>query len=65
MRAPAAGLGEALRAAWAFASATAKDVVPRAALLIWLALAIAGAALLWVRASGRVAPAAFAAPRSR
>ena len=36
-------------------------MLPRAALLIWLPLAIAGAALVWARATGRLAPAAFAA----
>ena len=61
LRAPAAGLGEALRVAWAFATPSGPEVLPRAALLIWLPLAIAGAALVWARATGRLAPAAFAA----
>src|SRR5215208_1242819 len=61
LRAPAAGLGEALRVAWAFATPSGPEVLPRAALLIWLPLAVAGAALVWARATGRLAPAAFAA----
>ena len=61
LRAPAAGLGEALRVAWGFATASGPEVLPRAALLIWLPLAAVAAALVWARATGRMAPAAFAA----
>src|SRR5215207_4904498 len=60
LRAPAAGLGEALRVAWAFATPSGPEVLPRAALLIWLPLAGAGALVLWLRATGRLAPAAIA-----
>ncbi len=62
-RAPGAGggLGEALRVAWGFATPSGDEVLPRAALLIWLPLAGAGALLVWLRAAGRLAPVAFAA----
>jgi Bacterial membrane protein YfhO len=57
-------LGDGLATAWAFAEPareTAKDVVPLAAMWLWLVLAGLALALLWLRASGRVAGAAFAA----
>ena len=61
LRAPAADVGEALRVAWGFATPSGDEVLPRAALLIWLPLAGAGALLVWLRAAGRLAPVAFAA----
>ena len=57
-------IGDGLATAWAFAEPakeTAKDVVPLAAAWLWLGLAGLALALLWLRASGRVAGAAFTA----
>ena len=59
-----AAIADALATAWGFAEPareTAKDVVPLAAAWLWLGLAGLAVALLWLRASGRVAGGAFAA----
>jgi hypothetical protein len=54
-------VGDALAAAWAFAEPAAPEVLPLAALFVWLPLACAAAALIVARAGGRLAPATFAA----
>ena len=60
----AAAIGDGLATAWGFAEPareTAKDVVPLGAAWLWIGLAGLALALLWLRASGRVAGAAFTA----
>jgi hypothetical protein len=60
----AGAIGDGLATAWGFvepAKETAKDVVPLGAAWLWLGLAGLALALLWLRASGRVAGAAFTA----
>ncbi len=58
------GIGTALSVAWGFATppsdASAADVVPLAALLVWLPVAATGVALLAARLGGRLGPNAFA-----
>ena len=56
-------LGDAMAVAWAFATPSRErlaDVLPLASLWVWLVFAGAAVALLWLRASGRVAAGAFA-----
>ena len=59
-----AAIADGLATAWGFvapAKETAKDVVPLGAAWLWIGLAGLALALLWLRASGRVAGAAFTA----
>jgi hypothetical protein len=59
-----AAIADGLATAWGFAEPakeTAKDVVPLGAAWLWIGLAGLALALLWLRASGRVAGAAFTA----
>jgi len=66
LRAPLgdADVGAAAAGAWALAEAPplpgALSVLPLTALLVWLTLAAAAAALVWLRSQGRLAAGAFA-----
>ena len=63
-RVPLTQFGEALEVAWAFATPKGgpdrADVSRLAALLVWVVVAGAAVALLWLRASGRLAAGVFA-----